>query len=133
MKGLILSALLVLSVSAASAQSMNSVLLHHVRDARLVVVDMSKTLSYAQIDTLRRRLETKLGTTGSREDVRRSAAPVLRLVIEEYTLKKGWYLVTMRTELTETVRRVQEPSVYTNAITWYEVQPPFERKIQLSG
>ena len=114
MKRLLLSALLILSVSAASAQSLNSVLLHPVQEASLVVGDFSHTLSPAQIDTLQQRLELKFAGARVRED----NGAVLYLIVDAYELKKGWHHVTLRAELAEVVQRVQELSILTNAITW---------------
>ena len=111
MKRLLLSALLILSVSAASAQSLNSV---PVQEASLVVGDLSHTLSPAQIDTLQQRLELKFAGARVRED----NGAVLHLIVDAYELKKGWHHVTLRAELAEVVQRVQELSILTNAITW---------------
>ena len=61
MKAFFLVAVLVLSVSVASAQSTNSVLLHHVREANLVIKDRTNTLSATHLDTLRQRLEQHSG------------------------------------------------------------------------
>ena len=112
MKRLLLSALLILSVSAASAQSLSS--LHPVQEASLVVRDGSHTLSPAQIDTLQQGLKLKFAGARVRED----NGAVLYLIVDAYELKKGWHHVTLRAELAEVVKRVQEPSILTNAITW---------------
>lgn len=44
--------------------------------------------------------------------------PVLSFIVERYEQKQGWYYITFRVELSETVRRLQEPSIITNAVTW---------------
>lgn len=116
MKAFVLVAVLVLSVSVASAQSMTSVLLHHVREANLVIEDRTHTLSATHLDTLRQRLEKKFGGPGGGEQ--QTTPPVLRLIIEEHELENGWYHVAMAAELTETVQRVQDPPIITRAVTW---------------
>ncbi len=116
MKAFFLIAVLVLSVSVASAQSMTSVLLHHVREANLVIEDRTHTLSAAHLDTLHQRLEKKFGGPGGGEQ--QTTPPVLRLIIEEHELENGSYHVAVVAELTETVQRVQDPPIITRAVTW---------------